>query len=68
MRVDDEILNVAVDIWLLYIQPWKANTIEKDGLAAGSKLKQHKYDSSIWKPYLAANLHFYTTLPAILFK
>jgi len=47
--------SLAVDLWLLYIQPWKQQTMDKEY-------------SVIWSTYVAANLHFYTTLLACFLK
>ena len=46
---------LAVDLWLLYIQPWKQQTSDKEY-------------SNIWRTYVAANLHFYSTLLACFLK
>ena len=47
----------AVQIWLLYIQPWSSST-------AGNVPKSFVY-SSEWDYYISTNLHFYTTLLGI---
>ena len=47
---------LAVDLWLLYIQPWKQQTMVD------------KEYSDTWRTYVAANLHFYTTLLACFLK
>ena len=58
---------MAVECWLLYIQPWKAEAI--DNGAPLEKVNQTgTYDRDIWLPYIAANLHFYTTIFAIFFQ
>lgn len=48
---------MAVDLWLLYIQPWLL-TDSKGSTGSDSDRKS----LSNWRPYIASNLHFYTTL------
>lgn len=56
---------LAIEVWLCYIQPWKAPAI-----ARGEPLEKIDQDPSQynakytekWKPYIASNLHYYTTL------
>lgn len=50
-------LTLAVEIWMLYVQPWRAQVT----LLSGTHRGGDKY-SDQWLPYVAANLHFYTTL------
>ena len=45
---------LAVDIWLMYIQPW-------------SKQSKKGYEEK-WRPYVVANYHFYTTLLILYLK
>jgi hypothetical protein len=47
---------LVVEVWLLYIQPWKFMANNRE------------YDKYIWRPYVLANLHFYTTLHAIFIR
>lgn len=44
------LFSLGVEIWLLYLQPWKAGR------------KSEKIDRAKWKLYIANNIHFYTTL------
>ena len=47
----------AVEIWLLWIQPWKHSS---DG--------SRTYVSKKWRPYVVANMHMYTTLHGIFMR
>ena len=49
-------LLLAVDLWLLYIQPWTAS------LPGSSIANGQSKSLVVWRPFIAANLHFYTTL------
>jgi hypothetical protein len=61
---DDAMFHMAIQIWLLFINPWKAPSGYKYGVYRSSG----KYSSNEWRPYVAANLHFYTSLATILFQ
>ena len=47
--------SLAVELWLLYLQPWKQQRSDKDF-------------SPKWRTYVAGNLHFYTTLLACFLR
>ena len=52
-------LTLAGEIWMAYIQPWRAQLTMSSGTSthrSGDKFSEK------WLPYVAANLHFYTTL------
>lgn len=51
------VFTYAVEIWLLYIQPWKQQPHSSDQIF-----------SKKWRTYVAANLHFYSTLLACFLK
>ena len=53
--LDSTTVLLATDIWLLLLQPWTASYL-------GSATDTHPNNLSIWRPYIAANLHFYTTI------
>lgn len=65
---DRDMYALAVEVWLLYLQPWKAPQLAKGTpLARVEKapdLHGAIYDRETWLPYIACNLHFYTTLLA----
>jgi hypothetical protein len=65
---DWEMHALAVETWLAYIQPWKAESIARStplsklNTNTNSRGQQYDYNKTIWLPYIAANLHFYTTI------
>eukprot|EP00596_Hydrurales_sp_CCMP1899_P003475 CAMPEP_0119045096 /NCGR_PEP_ID=MMETSP1177-20130426/36931_1 /TAXON_ID=2985 /ORGANISM="Ochromonas sp, Strain CCMP1899" /LENGTH=850 /DNA_ID=CAMNT_0007016243 /DNA_START=41 /DNA_END=2590 /DNA_ORIENTATION=- len=77
--------SLAVELWLLYLQPWKlqqpsasctaassssgerSQSLGGKAVPASSKISSGQY-SIQWKPYVAANLHFYTTLLACFLR
>jgi hypothetical protein len=59
-------LCLAIELWLLYIQPWSAPAI---AAGAGSHRSQEKrLFAEKWRPYVVLNLHFYTTLLACFLR
>ena len=42
----------AVDLWLMYLQPWLFSRSSSD----------RSFTATKWQSYIAANLHYYTTL------
>lgn len=68
---DDLLFKATIQCWLLYIFPWKAKSIYQYGIrqSLGCKSKNScKYESKLWRNYVAANLNFYTTLLVLLLK
>jgi len=63
--LDSQVLVLATELWLLYLQPWTARPIcnGTTGVLPTRSNNLGAY-SSEWRPYVAANLHFYTTLLA----
>ena len=65
---DKDMYAVAVEVWLLYLQPWRASAIAKgtplDRIDKAPELCNATYRRETWLPYIASNLHFYTTLLA----
>ena len=65
---DRDMYALAVEVWLLYLQPWKAPAIAKgtslDRIEKVPELCNAEYRRETWLPYIASNLHFYTTLLA----
>lgn len=65
---DRDMYALAVEVWLLYLQPWKAPSLAKGTpLARVEKtpeLHGARYERDVWLPYIACNHHFYTTLLA----
>eukprot|EP01032_Pedospumella_encystans_P010074 gene10074-11805_t len=61
--VDPQVVSLATEVWLLYLQPWAARPIcnGNTGILPTRSSNLGVY-SSEWKPFIAANLHFYTTL------
>eukprot|EP01038_Epipyxis_sp_PR26KG_P013993 gene13993-18766_t len=68
VAMDAQVIILAVEIWLLYIQPWNASLIRNEHLGLDSFLVNTTNIPSEWKPHVAANLHFYTTLLSIYLK
>jgi len=58
---------MAVECWLLWIQPWKAVHIAQ-GYALDKVDSLAAYSREKWLPYIAANLHFYTTILATFLR
>lgn len=54
---------MAVECWLVWIQPWKAVYIAQ-GYSLEKVDGKAQYSRETWLPYIAANLHFYTTILA----
>jgi len=48
----------AIELWLMAVQPWK-HSGDRNG---GSSY------SEVWRPYVVANFHFYTTLLCLLMQ
>lgn len=75
---EDRLLQITIEIWLLYLCPWKAAIIVSSGYDKAFGIKNPdksdrasshgKYISSEWKSYIAANIYFYTTLLAMVMK
>ena len=65
---DKDMYALAVEVWLLYLQPWKAPSLAKGvplaRIEKSPESQNARYDRSIWLPYIACNHHFYTTLLA----
>ena len=69
---------LMVECWLLYIQPWMApalaegSSLESINSHMGSRGRRgqtgNNYDKNKWLPYIAANLHFYTTVLSSFIK
>jgi hypothetical protein len=59
-----ENFRVAVETWLLYIQPWSS----KDMKLGDFMLEKSIPYSDDWKEYVASNYHFYTTLLILFCK
>jgi hypothetical protein len=63
---DRDMYALAVEVWLLYLQPWKAPAIAKgtplDRIGKAPELCSASYRRETWLPYIASNLHFYTSL------
>eukprot|EP00605_Chrysophyceae_sp_TOSAG23-4_P001294 GSChrysophyteH1.ASY1.ANO1.1408.1 assembled CDS len=66
-RNGSEMHAIAVECWLLYIQPWKAEDISR-GVPLETVDKASSYSRQVWLPYIASNLHFYTTLLVIFLQ
>ena len=64
--VNSEVVLVAVEVWLLWIQPWSAEASMHSH--RGLLTARHIPYSEAWKPYVALNLNFYSTLLACFFK
>lgn len=56
---DSTTVLLAIDIWLLLVQPWTASYLASTGSDATDT--NHK-GLVIWRSYIAANLQFYTTI------
>ena len=57
---------LACEVWMLVLQPWIARDV-----AAGYsvvKASARRVYSDKWRPYIAANIHLYTTLLACFLK
>ena len=59
-----ELHALAVECWLLWIQPWKAISVAEGYSLEKVDTSTSAYNRDVWLPYIAANLHFYTTLLA----
>ncbi len=82
---DAQTVLIAVELWLLWVQPWGAEAIASSGrgtalsgdlltncahvASAGvvSSRPKTQFDAR-WTPYVASNLHMYTTLLAAYFR
>jgi hypothetical protein len=65
---DRDMYALAVEVWLLYLQPWRAPALARgtplDKIEKAPEMYGAAYDRDTWLPYVASNLHFYTTLLA----
>ena len=57
---------LAVECWLLWLQPWKARALYQFNYSLQRVDKagppDFTYEEAKWYAYISANLHFYTTL------
>ena len=58
---DSTTVLLAVDIWLLLVQPWSASYLASTAKDA-SDIPNHNKGMTILRSYVAANFHFYTTI------
>lgn len=65
--IDREVVFTAIEIWLLWIQPWDhvtSSSAKKDGFSSPnpSTAQGRSHIEQHWHYYIHANYHFYSTL------